>query len=48
MTMKSGFRKFTLTAHITFSVGWLGAVVCLLALVVTALNTQDTQTVRAA
>jgi hypothetical protein len=37
-----------LTAHITSSVGWLGAVVAYLALAVAALTSQDAQTVRAA
>ena len=27
MIMRPGLRKFALTAHVTFSVGWLGAVV---------------------
>ncbi|WP_291300383.1 hypothetical protein [Desulfosporosinus sp. BICA1-9] len=48
MTMTPGLRKFALTAHVTFSVGWLGAVVAYLALVVAALTSQDAQTVRAA
>jgi hypothetical protein len=47
MTMTPGVRKFALTAHITSSVGWLGAVVAYLALVVATLNSQDAQTVRA-
>ncbi|HEX9870945.1 MAG TPA: hypothetical protein VGC99_20590 [Candidatus Tectomicrobia bacterium] len=47
MTMTPGLRKFTLTAHITFSVGWIGAVVGLLALVVAAMTSQDAQTLRA-
>jgi hypothetical protein len=48
MTMTASVRKFVLTAHITSSVGWLGAVVAYLALAVAALTTQDPQTVRAA
>lgn len=48
MTMKPGLRKFALTAHIIFSVGWLGAVVGFLALVVAALTSRDAQTVHAA
>jgi hypothetical protein len=47
MTMTPGLRKFVLTAHVTSSVGWLGTVVSFLALVVAALTSQDTQTVRA-
>src|SRR5688500_1132202 len=41
-------RKFVLTAHVTCSVGWLGAVVAYLALVVAAMTSQDAQTVRGA
>ncbi|WP_243767559.1 DUF2269 domain-containing protein [Paenibacillus agricola] len=48
MTMKSGLCKFALTAHITSSVGWIGAVVAYLALVVATQTSQDAQTVRAA
>lgn len=48
MIMKPGLRKFTLTAHITSSVGWIGAVVAYLALVVATQTSQDAQTVRAA
>lgn len=47
MIMTSRLRKFALIAHIVSSVGWLGTVVAFLALVVAALTTQDTQTVRA-
>jgi hypothetical protein len=48
MIMTAGLRKFALTAHVTSSVGWLGAVVAYLALVVAALTSQDAQRVRAA
>jgi hypothetical protein len=48
MTMTPGLRKLTLTAHLTFSVGWIGAVVAYLALSVAAVTSQDAQTVRAA
>lgn len=48
MIMAPGLRKFVLTAHVTSSVGWLGAVVAYLALAIAALTIQDTQTVRAA
>ena len=48
MTMTPGLRKFVLTAHVTSSVGWLGAVVAYLALAVGALTLQDAQTVRGA
>lgn len=36
--MKPGLRKFTLTIHLGFSVGWIGAVVAYLALVLTAMS----------
>lgn len=48
MTMAPRLRKFALTAHLTFSVGWIGAVVAYLALGVSAVGSQDAQTVRAA
>jgi len=48
MTMSPGLRKFALTTHLTFSVGWIGAVVAYLALGVAAARSQDAQTVRAA
>jgi hypothetical protein len=48
MTMRSGLRKFALTAHVTSSVGWLGAVVVSLALAVAGLTSRDPQVVRAA
>ncbi|MGH8008584.1 MAG: hypothetical protein ACREQ3_16455, partial [Candidatus Binatia bacterium] len=41
-------RKIVLTAHITFSVGWLGAVVPYLALAIASLTSHDAQMVRAA
>jgi hypothetical protein len=46
--MGAGLRKFVLAAHLTFSVGWIGAVVGYLALGVAAVTSQDAQTVRAA
>jgi hypothetical protein len=48
MTMTPRLRKFVLTAHVTFAVGWLGAVVVFLALAVAGLTSQDAQIVRAA
>src|SRR5437773_8128210 len=48
MTMTPGLRKFALAAHLTASVGWIGAVVAYLALGVSAVTSQDAQTVRAA
>jgi len=41
-------RKFALTAHVTSSVGWLGAVAGFLALAVVGLTSQDAQTARGA
>lgn len=48
MTMAPPLRKLALTAHVTVSVGWLGAVVAFLALAVTGLASQDAPTVRGA
>lgn len=46
--MKPSLRKFLLTAHIVFSVGWLGAVAAFLVLAVAGLSSENVQTVRAA
>lgn len=43
--MTPGLRKFALTAHVTFSVGWLGAVVAYLAVAIACLVSQDAQVV---
>ena len=48
MTMPPGARKLALTAHVTASVGWLGAIIVFLGLAVVGLTSQDAQTVRAA
>src|SRR5687767_11983620 len=48
MTMMPGLRKLTLIVHLTASVGWIGAVIAYLALNVSAIISQDVQTVRAA
>lgn len=48
MTMGPGLRKFVLTAHVTFAVGWLGAVVAYLAVAIAGLKSRDAQTVRSA
>ena len=48
MIMKPGVRKLALTAHVTCSVGWLGAVAVVLALAITGMASRDPQTVRAA
>src|SRR5437763_7261258 len=46
MTMTPGLRKFALTAHITFSVGWLGAVAAYLAVAIAGLVSRDAQMLR--
>lgn len=48
MIMTPGLRKFALTMHLTFSVGWISAVVAYLGLGVAARTSQDAQMVRAA
>ncbi|MDU0372244.1 hypothetical protein ACFST9_13715 [Hymenobacter monticola] len=48
MTLAPTLRKFMLTAHITFSVGWLGAVAVFLALAITGLTSSDALLVRTA
>jgi hypothetical protein len=46
--MTPGVRKLALTAHVTVSVGWLGAVAGFLALASAGLTSQDPHKVRAA
>ncbi|WP_327582369.1 hypothetical protein OHA25_41450 [Nonomuraea sp. NBC_00507] len=46
MTMSPGVRKAALIAHVTSSVGWLGAVAAYTALDVAAVTSQDVATVR--
>src|SRR5207249_5709116 len=48
MNMTPRLRKFALITHITFSVGWLGAVAAFLALAIAGLTSHDVQRVRAA
>jgi hypothetical protein len=48
MTMTPNLRKLALTAHVTSSVGWLGAVAGFLALAVAGLTSRDAQIVRSA
>jgi hypothetical protein len=48
MIMPPRLRKLVLTAHVTSSVGWLGAVACFLALAVVGWTSQDAQTARGA
>lgn len=44
--MTPPLRKFALTAHITSSLGWIGAAIVFLALAVIGLTSQDDETVR--
>ncbi len=46
--MTPRFQKLALLAHITFSVGWFGAVVPYLALAIAGLTSRDVQLVRSA
>ncbi|MCI0711271.1 MAG: DUF2269 domain-containing protein [Chloroflexi bacterium] len=46
--MTPGLRKFMLNVHITASVGWIGTVIAFLGLVIGAMTSQSTQTLRAA
>ncbi|MBI4544135.1 MAG: DUF2269 domain-containing protein [Gemmatimonadetes bacterium] len=48
MTLTPRLRKLALTAHVTSSVGWLGAVGGFLALAIAGLTSPDAQMVRAA
>src|SRR5687767_14273305 len=48
MTMTPRLRKLVLTAHVSSSVGWLGAVAGFLALAVAGLTSHQAETVRAA
>lgn len=48
MIMKPFFQKFMLLSHITFSVGWFGAVAGFLALSIAGLISKDNQIIRSA
>ena len=48
MTLTPSVRKFVLTAHLTFSIGWIGAVVAYLALGVSSVLSQAALTARSA
>lgn len=48
MTFTPRLRKLALTSHVTFSVGWLGAVAAYLALAITGITSVDTEQARAA
>ncbi|MGH2740567.1 MAG: DUF2269 domain-containing protein [Actinomycetota bacterium] len=46
MTMSPGRRKFTLAAHLTVSVGWIGAVAAYIAFDVVAATGEDVEALR--
>jgi len=46
--MTPALRKMTITAHVTFSVGWLGAVAAFLVLSIAGLTSHDAELVRGA
>ena len=48
MTLSPAARKLALTAHVTTSAGWLGAVIVFAAIAVAGLTSGDEQTVRGA
>lgn len=48
MIMAPGLRKCVLIVHLALSLGWIGAVVAYLVLGVSAVTSEDAQTVRAA
>jgi hypothetical protein len=48
MRMPPFWRRFSLVAHVSGSVGWLGAVACFFALSLVAVNSRDIDTVRSA
>lgn len=48
MAMAPGLRKLVLAGHLTFSVGWIGAVASYLTLSVSAMTSENALTVRAA
>src|SRR5262245_19099980 len=45
--MSPGLRKFALTTHVTFSVGWMGSVASFLVLAIAGVAGSDPQIVRA-
>ena len=46
--MTPALRKMTITAHVTFSIGWLGAVAAFLVLSIAGLTSHDAEVVRGA
>ena len=47
MIMAPRLRKFALSIHLTTSVGWIGAAIAFLALVIAAMTSQDAQILQA-
>jgi hypothetical protein len=47
MVMTARLRKFALTLHLTCSVGWIGAVIAYLALVIAAMTSPDSRMLQA-
>jgi hypothetical protein len=47
MTLTPGLRKLVRTAHVTFTVGWLGAVAGFLVLAITGLTSRDARIISA-
>jgi hypothetical protein len=48
MTFAPALRRFTLTTHLTSSLGWIGAVLVFLALAAIGLSSEDERMVRGA
>ena len=48
MIMSAGLRKLALTAHVTASIGWFGAIAAFLALAIVGMTSDALQLVRAA
>ena len=46
--MRAEIRRAALTAHVSFSVGWFGAVACFLALAIAGATSRDPDTMKAA
>ena len=46
--MKPALRKLMVTGHVTFSIGWIGAVAAFLVLSIAALTSRDPDVVRSA
>ena len=48
MMLTTQLRKFSLSLHLTFSIGWIGAIVAFLALAIAGVTGRDAQIVRGA